>query len=174
MPKILILGGARSGKSTYAQRLAEDMAERRGGRLVMIATAEALDDEMAERIARHRSERGPAWRTIEAPVALATAIDTLTQADVAVVDCLTLWLSNLMCRDTDVEPAVSSLLDSVRRSPAAIILVSNEVGYGIVPDNALARRFRDEAGRFNQRCATLADDVSLIVAGLRLAVKSSV
>src|SRR5579859_7935077 len=106
MPKILILGGARSGKSAHAQRLAEDMAERAVGRLVMIATAEALDGEMEERIAQHKRERGAAWGTIEAPVALPAAIDGLTRTDIAVVDCLTLWLSNLMCRDAAIEPAV--------------------------------------------------------------------
>ena len=171
MRRVLILGGARSGKSTHAQRLAEQMVERQGGRLVMIATAEALDEEMSERIARHKGERGPAWRTIEAPVALAAAIDSLGEGDVAVVDCLTLWLSNLLCRDADIGLASSALLASLEASPATLFLVSNEVGFGIVPDNALARRFRDEAGRLHQRIAASADQVLLIVAGQCLVVK---
>jgi adenosylcobinamide kinase/adenosylcobinamide-phosphate guanylyltransferase len=173
MPTTLILGGARSGKSGHAQSLAEGLAGQRDRRLVMIATAEARDDEMADRIARHKAERGSAWHTIEAPVDLPAAIDGLVSRDVAVVDCLTLWLSNLMGRDADLESAASALLHSVRASPATLILVSNEVGFGIVPDNALARRFRDEAGRLHQRIATVADRVLLIVAGLPLVMKSS-
>ncbi len=172
MSKILILGGARSGKSAHAQRLAEDTAGRQDGRLVMIATAEALDDEMADRIVRHKAERGPGWHTVEAPVDLSTAIDSLTPSDVAVVDCLTLWLSNLLCRDADIGLASSSLLESIVRSPATLVLVSNEVGFGIVPDNVLARRFRDEAGRLHQRIAAIAQDVVLMVAGLSLVMKS--
>jgi adenosylcobinamide kinase/adenosylcobinamide-phosphate guanylyltransferase len=172
MRRVLILGGARSGKSGHAQMLAEQTAERRhGGRLVMIATAEALDDEMADRIARHKGERGPAWRTIEAPVELAAAIDSLGEGDVAVVDCLTLWLSNLLCRDADIGRASAALLCSIEASRATLMLVSNEVGFGIVPDNALARRFRDEAGRLHQRIAASADQVLLMVAGQCLVVK---
>lgn len=173
MPKMLVLGGARSGKSIHAQRLAEALAEKQGGLLTMIATAEALDDEMADRIAQHKADRGPAWRTIEAPVELPAAIDTLVAGDVAVVDCLTLWLSNLMGRDADVGLAGSSLLDSLSRSPATLVLISNEVGFGIVPDNLLARRFRDEAGRLHQKIAAVADEVLLMVAGLPLTVKSA-
>jgi len=173
MRKVLILGGARSGKSAHAQRLAEETASAAGRRLVMVATAEALDDEMADRIVRHKADRGPQWRTIEAPIELPKAIDGLQAGDVAVVDCLTLWLSNLMCRDADIGLATASLLESVGRTPAALILVSNEIGFGIVPDNALARRFRDEAGRLHQRIAAIADDVLMIAAGLPLILKSS-
>jgi adenosylcobinamide kinase/adenosylcobinamide-phosphate guanylyltransferase len=172
MRKMLILGGARSGKSSHAQLLAEDIASGRGSQPVMIATAEALDAEMADRIARHRAERGPAWRTIEAPLDLQGAIEGLSAGEVAVVDCLTLWLSNLMGRDADLGVAAAALLDSLDRSPATLILISNEVGFGIVPDNALARRFRDEAGRLHQRIAAVADEVRLIVAGLSLVLKS--
>ena len=139
----------------------------------MIATAEAKDAEMAARIERHRAERGEAWRTIEAPLALAEAIRRLDRNDVAVVDCLTLWLSNLMASPVDVEDAVSELVATLRQSPAMIWVVSNEVGWGIVPDNPLARRFRDEAGLLHQRIGAVSTDVILMVSGLALCLKSS-
>lgn len=172
MTTTLILGGARSGKSTYAQRTAESRAAASHASLVMIATAEALDAEMAERIARHKSERGSVWQTIEEPMELAATIASLGADQIAVVDCLTLWLSNLMTRDIPIEKAVSDLISALRSSPAEIILVSNEVGLGIVPDNPLARRFRDEAGRLNQSAAQVADEVVFIAAGLPMTLKS--
>jgi adenosylcobinamide kinase/adenosylcobinamide-phosphate guanylyltransferase len=150
----LILGGARSGKTIHALQ----MAEAAGRGLVMIATAEALDDEMADRIARHRAERGPAWRTLEAPLDLTGALAETQPGDAVVVDCLTLWVSNLMHAGLEVERAGEAL-------------ISNEVGLGIVPANALARRFRDEAGRLNQRIAAAADKVVFIAAGLPLVLK---
>jgi adenosylcobinamide kinase/adenosylcobinamide-phosphate guanylyltransferase len=168
----LVLGGARSGKSAYARRAAEREAERRGGRLIMIATAEALDAEMAHRIARHRDERGPAWTTLEEPLDLAEAIERLTHKDVAVVDCLTLWLNNLMYRDRPLGPAFDALARIARASDCALFLVSNEVGQGLVPENALARRFRDEAGLLHQRLAQVADTVVFVTAGLAQTLKS--
>ena len=167
----LIIGGARSGKSAHAQALAEAEAARRGGAPVMIATAEALDDEMAERIARHRDERGPAWRTVEAPLAVAPALNELKAQDCAVVDCLTLWLSNLMFAERDLEAETAAMLAAAAEAAGEVILVTNEVGMSIVPENALARRFRDEAGRLNRRAADAADRVIVMFAGQQLVLK---
>jgi adenosylcobinamide kinase/adenosylcobinamide-phosphate guanylyltransferase len=167
----LIIGGARSGKSAHAQALAEGEAGLFGSAPVMIATAEALDAEMEARIARHRAERGPHWRTLEAPLELASAIGALGSQDCAVVDCLTLWLSNLMMAERDVEAETWALLAVVKASPAEIIMVSNEVGMGIVPENALARRFRDAAGRLNRQAAECADRVTVMFAGVPLVLK---
>jgi adenosylcobinamide kinase/adenosylcobinamide-phosphate guanylyltransferase len=171
LPFTLVLGGARSGKSAFAQAAAEAMAAESGGRLVMVATAQAFDSEMVERIDRHRQDRGPAWTTLEAPLDLAGALDGLGAGDVVVVDCLTLWLSNLMLEERDVAAAVAQLVAGVERFEGRLWLVSNEVGFGIVPDNALARRFRDEAGRLHQALAQAADAVTLVVAGLTLRLK---
>lgn len=164
----LVIGGARSGKTRYAleQALAPGAARR-----VMIATAQALDEEMAQRIARHRAERGEAWATVEAPLDLAGAVRRLEAGEAAVVDCLTLWLSNLMLGDLDVAAAVAETAQALAASPARIVVVTNEVGQGIVPDNALARRFRDEAGWMNQAMAAAADRVVLVSAGLPLVLK---
>lgn len=142
-----------------------------GGRLVMIATAQAFDAEMSDRISRHRQERGPAWTTIEAPLGLVAQLDDLNAQDVVVVDCLTLWISNLMLAEMDVATAAGDLVAAGERFQGALWLVSNEVGFGIVPDNALARRFRDEAGRLHQALAKTAGTVTLMVAGLALRLK---
>jgi adenosylcobinamide kinase/adenosylcobinamide-phosphate guanylyltransferase len=171
MALTLIIGGARSGKSALALALAEAEARARGGAPVMLATAEALDEEMAERIARHRAERGPAWRTVEAPLDLAGALADLGARDAAVIDCLTLWLSNLMHAAADLEAAGEALLAAVAACPAALVMVANEVGMGIVPENALARRFRDAAGRLNRRVADEADRVVVVFAGQALTLK---
>ncbi|HEX4181093.1 MAG TPA: bifunctional adenosylcobinamide kinase/adenosylcobinamide-phosphate guanylyltransferase [Caulobacteraceae bacterium] len=160
-----MLGGARSGKTTHALRLAEAS----GNGLVMIVTAEALDAEMEARIARHRAERGPRWRTLEAPLDLVGAIGQVDATEMAVVDCLTLWTSNLMLAERDVEAEAVGLIAALEGSN--VLLVSNEVGLGIVPDNALARRFRDVAGRLNQQIAAAADRVIFIAAGLPLVLK---
>jgi adenosylcobinamide kinase/adenosylcobinamide-phosphate guanylyltransferase len=167
----LVLGGARSGKSAFAQGAAETLAKESGGRLVMIATAQAFDAEMVERIARHREDRGAAWSTVEAPTDLTGALAGRGAGDVVVVDCLTLWLSNLMLDDQDVAGAAAELVAVAGRFEGVLWLVSNEVGFGIVPDNALARRFRDEAGRLHQALAQAADAVTLVVAGLTLRLK---
>ena len=169
MAVTLVLGGARSGKSAYAQAAAEAAAG--AGAPVMIATAEALDADMAARIARHQAERGAGWRTMEAPTELAAAVRSLRAGEAAAVDCLTLWLSNLMLREIDVETAADALLAALMATPADVWVVSNEVGMGIVPENALARRFRDEAGRLNRRVAAQADRVVMLVAGLPLGLK---
>jgi adenosylcobinamide kinase/adenosylcobinamide-phosphate guanylyltransferase len=165
----LVLGGARSGKSRYAEGLIAALLPP----WIYIATAEPGDAEMAERIALHRSRRGGGWQTIEAPHDLTAALATAAAGAPVLVDCVTLWLSNRMLADADMEAEVAGLeaaLDG-RRSPA--VLVSNEVGSGIVPDNALARRFRDLQGRLNQRLAARADRVVLVVAGLPIVVKET-
>ncbi|HEY9234748.1 MAG TPA: bifunctional adenosylcobinamide kinase/adenosylcobinamide-phosphate guanylyltransferase, partial [Phenylobacterium sp.] len=147
MSLTFVIGGARSGKTAYAMSRA---LSRPAQRRVMIATAQALDEEMAARIARHRQDRGADWETVEEPLALADAVLGLLPGDVAVIDCLTLWLSNLLLGDIDVASAVQALCDALTATPADVTVVSNEVGQGIVPDNPLARRFRDEAGWMHQ------------------------
>jgi adenosylcobinamide kinase/adenosylcobinamide-phosphate guanylyltransferase len=168
MSLTFILGGARSGKTAHALERARRLPQER---LIMIATAQALDGEMAERIARHQAERGDAWTTIEAPLDLAGAVRGLAAGDVAVVDCLTLWLTNQMMAEAQIAPAVADLVEALAQSPAALVVISNEVGQGIVPDNALARRFRDEAGWMHQKVAAAADRVEVIWAGLPLSLK---
>jgi adenosylcobinamide kinase/adenosylcobinamide-phosphate guanylyltransferase len=163
---LFVLGGARSGKSRHAQAMAEAAAVP-PVRLVYVATAQAFDGEMHDRIARHRAERDARWRTVEAPLGLAAALRTVGEAGhVVLVDCLTLWLSNLLLADADIDTEVEALLATIRTLEARIILVSNEVGLGIVPDNALARRFRDAAGLLHQRIAAQVDSVDMVMAGL--------
>lgn len=169
---ILVLGGARSGKTSYALAQAAGRATAAGVRPVMIATAQAFDDEMAGRIDRHRAERAEGWDTIEAPLDIAAAIADLPEGAVAVLDCLTLWLSNLMLAEHDLAAERERLLETLANCRADLWLVSNEVGWGIVPDNPLARRFRDEAGWLHQAIAARADGVVLVVAGLPMPLKS--
>ncbi|MDO6413333.1 bifunctional adenosylcobinamide kinase/adenosylcobinamide-phosphate guanylyltransferase [Sphingomonas sp. BIUV-7] len=169
---ILVLGGARSGKSAHAQALAELGAEAAGGEMVFIATAQAYDDEMRDRIARHRADRDARWRTVEAPLDLVGAIRGEDEAGrVILVDCLTLWLSNLLLAEADLEAAGAALVDAFAGVRGRLLFVSNEVGFGIVPDNALARKFRDAAGRLNQRVAAACERVDLVVAGIPMRVK---
>ncbi|MCF8034381.1 MAG: bifunctional adenosylcobinamide kinase/adenosylcobinamide-phosphate guanylyltransferase [Desulfarculaceae bacterium] len=170
--KVLILGGAKSGKSSLAQRLAEHW----GGRLVYLATAQAGDAEMHERIARHQAQRGAAWTTLEEPLALEEALKQADGPDaVLLVDCLTLWLSNLVLGanlgDEQVAARGEALATLLPSLEARVILVANEVGLGIVPENALARRWRDLAGGLNQRLASACGSVVLVTAGLPLALK---
>ena len=163
-----ITGGARSGKSARAQKLAEDCA----GELVYLATAQAFDDKMTDRIARHRADRGTRWRTVDCPVDLPEAIVREAAPNrVLLVDCLTLWTSNLLLAEHDFAAASLRLIDALSQARSHVILVSNEVGMGIVPDNALARRFRDMAGRLNQDVAAIADRAELVVAGLVVPLK---
>ncbi|MEI9428045.1 bifunctional adenosylcobinamide kinase/adenosylcobinamide-phosphate guanylyltransferase [Mesorhizobium sp. Cs1299R1N3] len=162
-----IIGGARSGKSAHAETLVTALPSS----WAYIATAQAYDDEMHERIALHRSRRGEGWSTIDAPLDLAEALEALPDDQPVLVDCLTLWLTNHMLADHDVETECRRLADVLSRPRGPWFVVSNEVGQGIVPDNALARRFRDDAGRLNQRVAAVADTVLLMVAGLPLKVK---
>lgn len=164
----LVLGGTRSGKSSFAQSLAEES----GKRLVYIATAEALDEEMSDRIARHKQDRGSRWTTVEEPLDIAAVITAHSnQETTLLIDCLTIWLSNVMLAGQDVATAVDGLAQALSRASASMILVSNEVGSGIVPESTLGRQFRDEAGWMNQRIAAAADDVALVTAGLPLWLK---
>ncbi len=164
----LILGGARSGKSRFAERLALS----RGLRCVYVATAEAHDNEMTDRIARHRLDRGADWHTVEVPINLPATIVNVSRADtVVLVDCLTLWLSNIMLADHDVVKATTDMLAALAAAAGPVLMVANEVGLGIVPENALARRFRDEAGRMNQRFAAHVPHVAFISAGLPMWLK---
>jgi len=165
----LVLGGARSGKSRYAEGLITALP----GPWTYIATAEALDAEMAERIAAHRARRTVGWTTVEAANDLPEAIAAAKPAVPVLVDCLTLWLSNRLLADADLDPEIARLELALQRRSAETVLVSNEVGFGIVPDNALGRRFRDLQGRANQRLAARADRVVLVVAGLPLTVKEN-
>ena len=160
--RILVLGGARSGKSRTAQQLAESASSQR----TYIATAQAYDDEMQARIAQHQSERDQSWQTVDAPLELAHAIMDQTGPGKAVlVDCLTLWLSNLLLAERDLAHESNGLLQAVRDAQGPLILVSNEVGHGIVPSTPLGRRFRDEQGRLNQRMAEVCDAVVFVAAG---------
>ena len=164
----LILGGARSGKSALASRLAEAS----GLAKIYVATATAGDSEMAERIARHRADRGGGWRTVEAPLDLAGALDRAAGArNFVVVDCLTLWLTNLTMAERDVAAARAGLLAALRRARGPVALVSNELGLGLVPQTPLGRAFRDEQGRLNQAVAAAADRVVFVAAGLPLLLK---
>lgn len=165
---LFVLGGARSGKSRYAQARAEALA----GRYFYVATAEAFDDEMRARIAQHRDERDARWQTVEAPLDLLETLDTLDAPHtVVLVDCLTLWTSNLLLAERDIGQATEALGTAVERFSGHLILVANEVGLGIVPENALARRFRDEAGRVNQMVAAAAAEVQIVFSGLPMRLK---
>ena len=159
---IFVLGGARSGKSVYAEALVTALP----GPWAYVATGQAFDAEMAARVAEHQARRAAGWRTVEAPLDLAAA---LAVPEPVLVDCLTLWVSNLMLAEREPDwPGLCAALDG-RRAPT--VIVSNEVGLGIVPDNAMARAFRDLAGRLNQQVAARADRVIFMVAGLPMVVK---
>ena len=163
----LVLGGARSGKSRHAEALIEALP----APWSYIATAQAYDDEMRERIAGHRARRPDGWQTVDAPLELAEALAAQPAGRPILVDCLTLWLTNLILAERDTAIATGELMAACREAQGPIVLVSNEVGLGIVPDNALARRFRDEAGRLHQRLASQAERVVFMVAGLPMQVK---
>lgn len=163
----LVLGGARSGKSSLALRMAEALGPRRR----FVATAEAFDAEMADRIARHRSERGPGWETLEAPLDLTGAVGPDDAVDVVLVDCLTLWLSNLMFAGRDPAEETAALMAAAEASETPVILVSNEVGLGLVPETPLGRAFRDAQGRLNQAVAARCRSVVFVAAGLPLSLK---
>jgi adenosylcobinamide kinase/adenosylcobinamide-phosphate guanylyltransferase len=167
---ILILGGARSGKSRYA----ESLARTHKSQPTYVATAEIIDAEMRERIEHHRKERGATWRTIEAPLDLIVALNEADQAkSFTLIECLTVWINNLIYHGKDVASEVERLRARLAKAKGHVVLVANEVGLGIVPDNALARRFRDEAGRANQAIADAADEVVFIAAGLPVILKKS-
>jgi adenosylcobinamide kinase/adenosylcobinamide-phosphate guanylyltransferase len=167
---ILVTGGARSGKSKYAEQRAEELGTRR----LYVATAEAKDEEMTQRIVEHQKRRGNRWAAVEEPVELAEALLAWRRrTDCALVDCLTLWLSNLLIGSDPkyVQEKVEELVKTMSRLDFHVIIVTNEVGWGIVPDNPLARQFRDLSGWANQRIAAAANEVVLTVAGIPTIVK---
>jgi len=164
----LVLGGARSGKSRYAEWLITTYPQP----WIYVATAEARDEEMAERIAAHKARRAAGWQTVEAPHELSGALRTAPADAAVLIDCLTLWLSNLMESESDIEGQTAELQEALAERPGPTVIVSNEVGLGIVPDNALARRFRDLQGSLNQQLASQAERVIMMVAGIAVAVKS--
>ncbi len=163
----LVTGGARSGKSRYGESLITALQPP----WIYVATAEAGDAEMAARIAEHRVRRSAQWGIVEAPHQLTDAFSRIPEAAAVLIDCLTLWLSNRLLANADIDKEADQLADALVQHAGPVVLITNEVGSGIVPDNALARRFRDAQGRLNQRMAALADRVVLVVAGLPLVVK---
>ena len=179
--RYLVLGAARSGKTRFALNTAKSLARAQGKEVVYVATAEAHDDEMRERVARHRVERPADWRTLEAPRELARSLAFIESTSVIIVDCLTLWLSNAVLCDfrEDVPTAAlptwaqerEAFMGWLRNCPHTLILVSNEVGGGVVPASPLARRFQSEQGWLNQDVADVCEDVTLVVAGLGVAIK---
>lgn len=163
-----IIGGARSGKS----RLALELAAKLPGKRAYLATACALDREMEERIANHRRERSAEWVTLEEPLAIPALLGKIAaEHQVLLLDCLTLWLSNLLLAEKELDAEITSFLAAISAVEGSLFIVSNEVGQGIVPENALARRFRDLAGRLNQAVAAAAQEVYLVVAGIPLKIK---
>jgi len=180
---ILITGGARSGKSSFALKEASEIS----GKKAYIATAEALDGEMKERIEKHKRDRGNEWDTYEEPVKIQTVIKAIEgRYNAIVIDCLTLWLSNMMCRGAETADEINNLIDVLTNVGAGlalpnkigepmpaptIFIVSNEVGMGIVPENEMARKFRDMAGTLNQKVAEVANEVYLIIAGIPVRIK---
>jgi len=168
LPKLtLVLGGAASGKSALAESLITDT----GAPRVYIATAQGFDTEMRAKIADHRTARGPDWHTIEAPLDLAPALGQTRVNQVVLLDCATLWLSNQILAERDIEAAQAELLDALNHTQARVVVVSNEVGQSGVPDNALARKFRNSQGRLNQGIARNADLVIAVMAGLPIVLK---
>ncbi|CAN1722762.1 Bifunctional adenosylcobalamin biosynthesis protein CobP [Hyphomicrobium sp. 1Nfss2.1] len=166
LPRLtLVLGGARSGKSRYA----EELLMRAPPPWTYVATAEAFDDEMRDRIAHHRARRDDRWQALDAPLALAATIPTLQGP--SLIDCLTLWLSNTMLAERDVEAETANLVAALSAAPGPIVAVSNEVGLGLVPETPLGRAFRDAQGRLNQKVAAAADRVVFMAAGLPLNLK---
>lgn len=165
----LVTGGAKSGKSRFAERLVTQS----GRRKIYIATAEAWDDEMRARVAAHQSDRGPGWRTVEAPRDVIGALRAVEAGDMVLLDCATLWLTNVMLAEADLGVESDALLAALAACPAPVVVVTNELGWSIVPDNALARRFRDAQGRLNQRLAAEAGVVVAVISGLPLILKGT-
>ncbi|WP_375255014.1 bifunctional adenosylcobinamide kinase/adenosylcobinamide-phosphate guanylyltransferase [Yoonia sp.] len=168
LPKLtLVLGGAASGKSDYA----EGLVKKAGNCPTYIATAQVYDDEMAQKVARHRQTRGTSWHTIEEPLAIAAAVHGAPQNQPILIDCATLWITNIMLGEHDFDAQREALFDAIAASSNPVVIVSNEVGQGIVPDNALSRRFRNAQGALNQQIAQRADLVVAVMAGLPLPLK---
>jgi adenosylcobinamide kinase/adenosylcobinamide-phosphate guanylyltransferase len=170
LPKLsLVLGGASSGKSAYAENLILDT----GLAPVYIATAQVFDDEMAAKISRHQDMRGTNWHTIEAPLAVADALINVTHKQAVLLDCATLWLTNVILGEHDLDQRTAELITALTSCDGPVVVVSNEVGQGIVPDNALARKFRNAQGALNQAIAAEADQVIAVMAGLPLTLKGA-
>ena len=165
----LVIGGARSGKS----RFAEGLVVRSGLPRWYLATAQAWDAEMAVRIGSHRTDRGPDWQTVEEPLAVAAALRAIPAGGVVLLDCATLWLTNHLLKGHDLEGEASDLLFALMACPSPVVVVSNEVGWSIVPDNAMAREFRDAQGRLNQQLAAQAGLVVAVMAGLPIVLKGA-
>lgn len=163
----LVLGGAASGKSLFA----EGLVQQSGRPMIYLATAQAFDDEMRAKLAHHKSRRGPGWRTIEEPMDVGRTLAALGGDTAVLLDCVTMWLSNQLLAEADLEEAEASLMAGLALCAAPVVMVSNEVGLSVVPDNALARRFRDAQGRLNQKLAARADLVVNVVAGLPQVLK---
>lgn len=165
----LILGGAASGKSLFAEKLVQES----GRPMIYVATAQAFDDEMRDKLERHKSQRGPGWRTIEEPMDVGRTLATIGGDTAVLLDCVTMWLSNQLLAEADLEEAEASLMAGLALCAAPVVMVSNEVGLSVVPDNALARRFRDAQGRLNQKLAARANLVVNVVAGLPQVLKGT-
>lgn len=165
----LIIGGAASGKSDFA----EGLVVASGRPKIYLATAQAHDAEMSAKISRHQTSRGDGWRTVEAPLDLTAALASATANYVVLLDCATLWLTNQMMADVDLQTAQTTLLNALTDCAAPVVVVSNEVGAGIVPENALARKFREAQGRLNQRLAAQSDLAVTVIAGLPMVLKGS-
>ena len=164
-----VLGGAASGKSVFAEQLVVSSGKSR----VYLATSQVFDEEMRHKVDQHIAQRGPNWLTIEAPLDLPAVLAKLTADQICLIDCATMWLTNHLLAETDLETAQLRLLQGLRECPAQIVVVSNEVGHGIVPENALARRFREAQGRLNIALAAQADLVVQITAGLPMVLKGN-
>ena len=164
---ILVTGGARSGKSSFAEKRTKQL----GSSLVYVATSEIIDSEMKDRVAEHQARRGSEWQTLNAPMNLAEALIEADGKGPCLVDCLTFWLNNLMFHNEDIVAATKGLITALKQRSDPVVLVTNEVGSGIVPENALARRFRDEAGRMNQTISQIADEVYVSISGIPLQIK---
>ncbi len=163
----LVLGGAASGKSTFAESLVLKVDRPP----IYIATAQVFDDEMAKKVSRHREMRGASWITIEEPLDLSSALNTVAEGQPVLIDCATLWLTNVILGDHDVKVQSAALMTAISRCAGPVVVVSNEVGQGIVPDNALSRQFRNAQGQLNQDIAAQAELVVAVMAGLPLALK---
>ena len=163
----LVLGGAASGKSAYA----ENLVLQSGHKPVYIATAQLLDDEMAQKVTRHQLQRGNLWQTYEVPYNVADTLDQFDADEAVLIDCATLWLTNIILDDRDLVDETNDLLAALGRCKAPVVVVSNETGQGIVPENALARKFRNAQGTLNQQIASRAEFVVAIMAGLPMALK---
>lgn len=163
----LVLGGAASGKSLFAEQLVKNTGKNR----IYIATSQIFDDEMRQKVEDHKKQRGDGWKTIEEPFDMAKALADATPQDVVLIDCATLWLTNHLLAEHDLGVEQEAFLSAIALCPSDVVIVSNETGLGIVPDNALARRFRNAQGRLNQAIARTADTVVFVAAGLPMVLK---